>query len=209
MRLRIIASVSGIFCMFGAGIAQAQKADVYERGFYLGAGLQLLRADIRGSDGGTPFNVTSYPLELVGKAGYHFFPWLAVEGFGAFGIHDDPNDGFVGNGQTVRSGETELKYHFGGAIKPQYSRVFKETTQMSVFALGGYSAYRLEGDANNNSNNNNNISVDFSRDDNAFYYGAGLSIDGEAGALVFQYVEYDRGDGLDLEGYQISVNRYF
>ncbi len=170
MHRRIIASFVGLFCMGLASVAQAESQ--YERGLYAGIGLELLRADIRGSDGGNDFNVTSRPLELIGRVGYHFLPWLAVEGFGGIGIHDDPNDGNIDNAETVRNGETELNYHVGAAIKPQYAIVFKETTQMTAYVVGGYSMYDLEGEARNL--NNGSVQVDFSRDDNDFYYGAGI-----------------------------------
>lgn len=205
MRLRIFASTAGLFCMGLVSVAQAENQ--YDRGLYAGVGLELLRADIRGTDNGNDFNVTALPLELIGRVGYHFLPWLAVEGFGGFGIHDDPNDGKIGGGTTVRDGDTQLNYHFGAAVKPQYAVVFRETTQISFYALAGYSVYDLEGEASNN--NNANLDVDFSRDDNDYYYGAGIQIDGEAASFNLQYVEYARGRGLDLEGYQVSINRYF
>lgn len=212
MRGRIIASVAGFCCLGAVGIAQAQDdestygAGLYDRGLYAGVGLQLLRADIRGSDNGTSFSVDSLPLELLGRVGYQILPWVAVEAFGAFGIHDDPNDGRIGAGR-VRNGETELKYHAGIGIKPKYAFVFAETSQLAVFAQGGYSFYELEGDAFDSSNGN--VGVSFSRDDDAPYYGVGLAIESEVATFELQYVDYDRGDGLDLEGYTISVNRYF
>ena len=205
MREKIIASLAGIVCISLSGVAQAQ--DDLDRGLYVGFGLELLRADIRGSDNGTPFRLTARPLTLVGRVGYHLFPWLSVEGFGSFGIHDDPNDGTIGTNETVRNGETNLNYHFGGAVKPQYTITFGEATNFTFYALGGYSAFDIDGDASNA--NNGSLQVDFDREDDDYYYGAGVQLDGEIASFVIQYVEYARGDGLDLEGYQLSINRYF
>lgn len=204
-----IATLAGVVgIVLGLGLSTvAQAQEVSERGLYAGIGLELFDTHIKGSDNGTPYSLTTRPLSIVGRAGYNIIPWLSVEAFGGTGIHDDKNDGRVGNNQAIRNGDTKLKYVFGGAIKPQYSYNFEGIRPITFYLLGGYATFKLEGDARNTGAGVNKIKFD--RDEDDFYYGGGVQLDGDNASFILQYVDYARGGGFDVDGYQVSINYYF
>lgn len=179
-------------------------------GFYAGFGIEILDAQISGDDNGVPFDIDTRPLMLFLRGGYHVFDWLALEAHAGTGIHDDPNDGDVGNELDVRNGETELKYLYGGAIKPQWRVNFNEEVgrTFTFYALAGVAQYEFEGNAQNR-RNPPAVSVSYSLDDTTEYYGAGIQIDGGISSLVLQYIQYDSSDEVDFQGFQLSFNRYF
>lgn len=204
----IAALAAALSICLGLGFSTAAQAqERAERGVYGGIGLELFNIDIKGADNGTAYSLTTRPLSLVGRAGYNILPWVSVEAFGATGIHDDKNDGRVGNNQAIRNGDSKLKYAFGGAIKPQYSYNFSGIRPITFYLLGGYATLKLDGDARNVGAGVDKIK--FSRDEDGFYYGGGLQLDGEHASFILQYVDYARGGSFEAAGYQVSINYYF
>jgi len=69
--------------------------------------------------------------DLVGKVGYNFNKYIAVEGRAGFGITDADHDG---------GGSSELKENYGIYLKPQLPLGDK----VSLFGLAGYAKAKVE-----------------------------------------------------------------
>lgn len=205
--LAVLAGVMGVVLGLGLSTAAQAQDETQRSGLYAGLGLELFNTDIKGTANGTPYSLTTRPLSVVGRVGYNFLPWLSVEGFGGTGIHDDKNDGRVGSNQAIRNGDTKLKYVFGGAIKPQYTYNFEGIRPITFYVVGGYATFKMEGDARNLNAGVNRIKFDREEDD--FYYGGGIQLDGNPASFVLQYVDYARSGGFESAGYQVSINYYF
>lgn len=195
--------LAGVAIMLSVGTANADEDDA--RGLFIGLGLESFNLDAAGTgDNGTSYDINTKPLGAVARVGFYLFPWLSLDVHGSTGIHDADNDGSVGGGQSVHSGDTELKYLYGVGVKPQW----QFSSGLSVFALGGYSKFKFEGKARDDTGLTPQ-STSFTVDDDGGYYGGGIQIDGEAGSFIFQYTKYFDDNNVQLEGFQLSVNKYF
>lgn len=207
MLWRNLTLTAAIVCFGFASAAAAQ--DDHQEGLYAGLAIEQFRLVADGNFDGQDLTARSRPLGLTTRVGWNLLPWLGLEGFVSIGIHDDPNSGSFAGGGDVRSGETELKNAYGLAAKPRYNMTFGRSTTITLYALVGYSAYEYAGRLTADNALGPPRTAEFSIDDSGEYYGGGLQLEGEPGAISLQYVQYADEDKHRINAWQFGAIKYF
>jgi len=168
MKKTVLAVAAAFVACFAAAPASAQ--------LYGGAGLTVFQVD----DGGEDLNFGA----AMGRLGWEFNPFLAVEGEAAFGIADDEVDVL---GQSVDVG---VDSEYGAFVVGKLPLAV-----VDLFGRIGYASMNVEADA---------LGTNFSEDGDGLAYGGGVNFNILFLRARAEYTRYEIEDS-DFDSLSISA----